>query len=153
MRRRRIVLIVLGIVGAGVLALVGPAAAQAMFRVHRESQFSGYWHTYLPDWRSSASRGVPKRDREWARSHPQAVLAEGYAACAWLVSQPTVPDLVPSGAATVSRMSRRYQYETVATTKVDIDERSRSTIVVGAWAYLCPSTRSSRTSPQSPNDD
>jgi hypothetical protein len=152
MRRRGIVLVVLGIVGAGFL-FVGSGAAEAMIRVHRESQFNGYWHTYLPGWGSSASPGVPQRDRAWTREHPDAVLAEGYAACAWLAAQPQVPDLVPSGAATVDAMARRYQGATAASTNVDIDERSRSTIVVGAWAYLCPGTRDSRTSSQSASDD
>ena len=64
-----------------------------------EAGFVAYVDEYVPGWWSSEHRGVPGKDRTWLDQNPEAVLAEGDAACAWLAEQPAVPELVPSGTA------------------------------------------------------
>jgi len=144
---------VVGVLSAGAVVVAGPAIAERIAHPRDEAAFTSYVDQYLPGWRSSDSPGVPARDRTWVQQHPDAVLAEAEAACAWLASQPDAPDLVPSGSATVWATVRRYQDETGQTTGVDIDERSRGTIVVGAWEHLCHGSREAHTSPESADQD
>ena len=155
MRRKRTAIAIVAAVGlvVGVAFITGPAVAERILHPRDEGAFTGYVATYFPGWASSASPGVPARDLEWVKQHPDAVLAEGDAACAWLESQPDVPGLVPSGSATVGAMIGRYQRETADSTETDIDERSRSSIVAGAWGYLCHGAREAKTSPASTYDD
>ena len=142
---------IIGAIGvvAGLVVITGTAIAARHANPRDEGAFVAYEDRVFPGWSSSGSRGVPARDRDWADQHPEAVLAEGDAACAWLDSQPDVPDLVPSGSATVETTALRYLEKTSESTGVDIDERSRAWIVIGAWAYLCPGTREAHTSPVS----
>lgn len=141
------------VLSAGALVVVGPAVAERILHPRDEAAFTSHVDEYLPGWWASDSPKAPARDREWVQQHPEAVLAEAEAACTWLASEPDVADLVPSGAATVGATMSRYQNETVETTGVRIDERSRSTIVAAAWEYLCHGSREAHTSPASTEDD
>ena len=151
MSNRRRLIAIIGAIGvvAGLVVVTGAAMAARTANPRDEVAFVAYEDRNFPGWSSSGSRGVPARDRDWADQHPEAVLAEGDAACAWLDSQPDVPDLVPSGSATVETTALRYLEKTSDSTGVDIDEQSRARIVIGAWAYLCPGTRDAHTSPVS----
>jgi len=133
--------------------VIGPAVAERITHPRDEVAFATYVDRYVPGWRSSTSRGVPARDRDWIERHPDAVLIEEDASCTWLASQPDVPSLVTSGSATVGATQGRYLQQTVGSTVVDIDERSRSGIVAGAWEFLCHGAREAHTSPASTYDD
>ena len=137
----------------GVAYVAGPAVAERILHPRDEDAFIAYVDRYFPGWWSSVSQEVPARDRAWVERHPDAVLAEGEAACAWLESQADVPGLVPSGSVTVGAMIGRYKQESASSTGVDVDERSRSSIVAGAWAYLCHGAREAKTSPATTDDD
>lgn len=145
----------LGLAAMAVVAVtpVGTAALDRVMYPRDEAGYLDYVEEQVPGWWSSELKGVPELDRAWLQRHPDAVLEEGDAACAWLADQALVPDLVPSGAASVSGMIGRYQRATIDATSVDIHEFTRSGLVAGAWAHLCPATRETRTSPESEDTD
>lgn len=145
----------LGIGAAAVLSVtaVGSAGIDRLVYPRDEAGYRAYVDEYVPGWWSSGLKGVPERDKAWLEAHPDAVLAEGDAACRWLAEQPPVPELVTSGTATVGATAARYLDASQPVSAVDVHEWTRSGVVVGAWAYLCPATRETRTSPVSNEDD
>jgi len=147
--------ITLGVAFVAVLAVtpLGTAALDRVVYPRDEAGFVAYVDEYVPSWWSSELKGVPARDHAWLESHPEAVLAEGDAACAWLADQPVVPELVPSGGASSGVMSVRYREATVNVTSLEVHEWTRSGVVAGAWAYLCEATHETRTSPESDDPD
>jgi hypothetical protein len=143
---------------AAVGAVAGIACAlflggKWLMHVDQEGQYSAYVREYATDWRSSTLRGVPQQDRVWLAEHHDMVLAEGQASCAWLEKLPEVPDIVPSGDADSGKIREQYLDETSSSTQMAVNERTRSGVITGAWAYLCPDIKYSRTSPSIDPDE
>lgn len=67
--------------------------------------FLNYVHAHATQWRSSALVGRQQHDQAWISKHPALVVAEWRRACAWLASQPDVPNVGPTGRSDASRMA------------------------------------------------
>jgi hypothetical protein len=82
------------------------------------------------------------------RSSPRATRA-----CAWLASQPDAPDGIdPSGTTSVGAMIGGY-VATRGEFPGPVSAGGMSTIVAGAWEYLCSDVRDDKTAPTGAEDD
>jgi hypothetical protein len=82
------------------------------------------------------------------RSSPRATRA-----CAWLASQPDAPDGIdPSGTTSVGAMIGGY-VATRGEFPGPVSAGGMSTIVAGAWEYLCSDVRDNKTAPTGAEDD
>ncbi|MBV9951339.1 MAG: hypothetical protein JO291_05280 [Acidimicrobiia bacterium] len=106
--------------------------------------------TYIDGWVTSTDPQGPARYRAWAASHRATVMADGERACRWLAEQPSAGRVDPSGRTGVDAMATRYIHQAPP---LPVEEHRRSTLPVGAWAYLCRSERDDKTAPRSLHDD
>jgi hypothetical protein len=114
---------------------------------------AAYYHyvvTYIDGWSISTDPQGPARDRAWAKTHRAAVMADGDRACRWLAEQPSAGRVDPTGRTGVEAMATRYIRQAP---RLPVEEHRRSTLPVGAWAYLCLSVRDDKTAPRSLHDD
>jgi hypothetical protein len=116
----------------------------------RPDAYYRYVVTYVDGWSISTDPLGPARDRAWAASHRPAVMADGYRACRWLAEQPSAGRVDPTGRTGVDAMARRYIRRAPP---LPVEVHRRSTLPVGAWAYLCRSVRDDKTAPRSLRDD
>ena len=135
-----VVLAVLGVAGTWVVAVGGPRAAyyavryqgdEAAFGSYVADQIgSSYWQSDHPE--------IGPNDRRWALAHPEEVLGEGRDACRWLRSQRRAPRIrTHTGPYSYGDVAERYgQFSTRLDPYLSLS--GQSTIVAGAWSYLCP---------------
>ncbi len=81
------------------------------------------------------------------RAHPDLVLAEGDRACAWLVGQPTAPDVDPSGRSAVRATTTRYLAASPGGPLDAVTPLTREVVVLSAWNHLCHDERTRALSP------
>jgi hypothetical protein len=112
-----------------------------------EAEFFGYVHENAVHFRNKELKDVTQHDRAWLDEHRDIVLADGRAACEWLEQFPEAPEIVPSGDADSAEFRARYIQQTRESTQMAVSKRTRIAVLAGAWEYLCPGTRDSRTSP------
>ncbi|MFZ2501588.1 MAG: hypothetical protein WAW88_02790 [Nocardioides sp.] len=125
----------------------------ARFEHPDRAGFHAYVDRNIDGWRSSRAPGGPRRDKAWALAHAEEITAEGDRACAWLTGQRAAPRLDPSGHFGVGSAVSRYVNAMAEEHPLPINKMSRHAIVAGAWAYLCPSLRDLKTSPQTFDED
>ncbi|HVQ89182.1 MAG TPA: hypothetical protein VMT88_13485 [Actinomycetes bacterium] len=135
--------------------LAGPSIAERLMHPPDVDGFQAYVNQYagVGSWSSSNDPGGPERDTAWVKTHPDEVLAEGNAACAWLGEQPDAPDVDPSGNTAFDTVLGKYLDDVQDFAPQELSSHARATVVVGAWAYLCHSDRASATSPRSRESD
>ena len=128
--------VAVGIVAALATAGIGAPSIRRDV-VHRPDSeaFQTYLQTYIGNWRDSRDPNRWKVDKRWAADHPDAVLAEGKAACAWLARRPDPPSVDPSGSSMSSLVGIRYQKKNPVSKVPGVSRMGRDTTVAGAWTY------------------
>ncbi len=133
--------------------LAGPSLARQVLHFRDVAAFQTYVVTYVDGWGSSLDPGGPARDLAWVKAHPDIVLAEGDRACVWLADQPAAPAVDPTGESAFDTVFGRYLSTTKGTSLTKLSPQGRSTVVAGAWEYLCHNAREAATAPRSLQED
>ena len=135
------------------VTMAGPRIVKALVHQRDTGAFHGYVTTYVGGWSSSRDPHGPKRDQRWVARNPDSVLAQGEQACAWLDRQPSAPIVDESGSFSVDTLLRRYLASAEGERSAQLSDMGRRTVVAGAWAYLCWSTREDKTAPMGDESD
>lgn len=148
------------------LASAAPGWATQVLSPPDEGAFQAYVSAYVDGWSTSADPGAPARDKAWVTAHQAEVLAAGYRACDWLGTRPDAPLVDPTWRSDTSTLVTEYvgidprsETQSMAATvgpQIGLDPLTiagRSTVVAGAWGYLCRPTRNTKTAPASLGDD
>jgi len=136
----------------GTTVVGGSALAKAGSHPRDVPAFEVYVVTYVGGWANSDDLGGPERDTAWVKTHPREVLAAGDRSCNWLAQQPSAPTVDPSGRFAFETVLGRY-FASSSGTRLGLSPSGESTVVAGAWAYLCRDDRDARTAPRSLEED
>ena len=115
--------------------------------------FQSYVATNVGHWHSRRDPGGARRDKDWFATHPDAVMAEGRAACAWLHVREDAPSVDPTGASTIAQMTSWYLGDRGTSDVPVVSAVDRRTIVAGAWRYLCWWDQHAKTAPARDEDE
>lgn len=136
MRRRGVILAAVVGVALALGTQTAPSIAGRIAHPRDTAAFRDYVTTYVGEG-SSVGLPVPKRDHDWVAGHPDAVLALGDRACDWLSQRPSAPELDPSGEFQRGHLANRYVKQSDREEPLPLSLAGRSTVVAGAWTFLC----------------
>lgn len=131
---------------AAVVAAVALAATAAWAGAPGDSVREARLLDYLDKYMLDGTSDVARQDRAFVAEHQDLVVAEANRSCEWLRERPTAPRLDPSGGFSFDTLSRRY-VGLPAVPEMTLHSEGRSYVVAGAWEFLCPGVRASRTAP------